>query len=116
MNTNKILSFAEENNYDNVIYAGKWCGYDVYEPLNNPPPGYSKYTPFYTGLPYMILVKGETIRMTTADESLLCLREMVLDDKYKVYLDEHEKGYLALVQSQIESGEVIIYDTPTVPT
>lgn len=43
-----------------------WQGYEVYEPVYDEANGQS----LVIGLPYVILVKGETIRLSTPDESL----------------------------------------------
>lgn len=110
MDMNRILLFAKENLSDGAMYAGKWRGYDVYEPIDNPQPGYSKYDVPATGLPYRILVKGEAIRMTSAKEAMQCLGELKLDEKYRAYLDDLERGQLELIRRRIESGEIIILD------
>lgn len=56
-----VKEFAKEQGYDDALPLGKWRGYDAYEPVFEG--GIA-----YVGPPLMILVKGETIRMSTPEE------------------------------------------------
>jgi hypothetical protein len=58
-----ILEFAKNQGYDDISYIEKWRGYDVYEPLFD----YEGVS--IVGPPLIILVKGDTIRMSTVEES-----------------------------------------------
>jgi hypothetical protein len=64
MSQEDILKFAQKQGYDNIEYVEEWRGYQVYAPIFN-----SKEM-LYIGLPYVILVKDNEIRMSTPDESL----------------------------------------------
>lgn len=70
MNKNKIVEFAKLQGYSGVEYLNKWHGYDCYEPLFSEDAEVS-----YIGLPFMIMVKGETIRMSTAEEAMQHIEE-----------------------------------------
>jgi hypothetical protein len=65
----KIKAFAREQGYDDVMYLTKWRGYDCYEPI------FKDTEVAYVGLPLMIMVQGETIRMSTVDEALAQISE-----------------------------------------
>lgn len=65
MNEKRILEFAREHGYESAEYRREWKEYSCYEPV------FSLEQPIsYIGLPLMILVKGDTIRMTTPEEAL----------------------------------------------
>jgi hypothetical protein len=70
MDEKEILKFAKQQGYDNIIYIGKWREFEVYEPL------YDFEDVSYVGLPFMILVTQDTIRMSTPEESLEQINEM----------------------------------------
>jgi len=59
----KIVDFAVEAGYDNVLYSGEWRGYHVYEPVIEG----SEIA--YVGPPLVILVQDDSIRMSTEDEA-----------------------------------------------
>ena len=59
MKMETIISFAKQQGYDNAIYLGKWKGYDAYEPV------FDGADVSFVGLPYIILAKGDTVRMST---------------------------------------------------
>ncbi|NLY32120.1 MAG: hypothetical protein GX065_04910 [Firmicutes bacterium] len=63
MKRKDIILFAKQQGYDNVLYIGKWRGYDVYEPT------FEGTGPHFVGPPLVILVKGQSIRMSTVEES-----------------------------------------------
>ena len=65
-----VVKFAKEEGYDDVIYLNKWNGYDVYEPV------FDGDEVAFVGPPLVILVKGETIRMSTVEEAYRQLDEM----------------------------------------
>ncbi len=76
-NNNSVSDYAKENNNDEeqdiiieISYIGKWRGYDVYEPM------FESEEVAFVGLPYVILVKEDEIRMSTPKESLEQLNEM----------------------------------------
>lgn len=66
MKKEKILQFAKENGYDDIIPLGKWREYDAYEPTFT---GTEDEPLSFVGPPLMILVKGEEIRMSTVEEA-----------------------------------------------
>ncbi len=66
MEARKILDFANEQGYDGIQPLGKWLEFDVYEPIFD---GNSCRRPNFIGPPLLILVRGETIRMSTAEEA-----------------------------------------------
>jgi len=59
----KIIDFAKQNGYETAKYIGKWRDYDVYEPIFN-----SDEISF-TGVPLVVLVRGEEMRMSTVEEA-----------------------------------------------
>ncbi|CAL7909873.1 hypothetical protein [Fusobacterium necrophorum] len=63
MTLNKIVEFAKNQGYDNVKFLKQWNGYSCYEPYFSD--GIS-----FTGLPLVILVKEDEIRMSTPEESM----------------------------------------------
>ncbi len=70
MNKKEILKFAKQEGYDDISYIGKWREFEVYEPL------FDFEDVSYVGLPFIILVTGDTIRMSTPEESLEHNHEM----------------------------------------
>lgn len=66
----KIIEFAKKRGYESVEYLKDWHGFRCYEPV------YRMDNPVsYIGLPLVILVKGNEIRMSTADEAMSMLEE-----------------------------------------
>lgn len=61
-----INEFAEKTGYAPVHFLGEWNGYNVYEP--------DLYTSseevIYIGTPYVILEKGEEIRVCSEEEAI----------------------------------------------
>ncbi len=55
-----VLKFAIENGYDGCDKDLPWRGYEVYSPIVN------EFA--YIGLPLVILVKGDDIRLSTDSE------------------------------------------------
>lgn len=93
-----VMDFAEKQGYESAYLVLKWKGYDVYQPV------YSDEMS-YIGLPLMILVKGEKIRMTTPDEAFEIFDimkdvddnnfvgdEYIIEDWDKEHLVERVKG------------------------
>lgn len=74
MKMEKIKTFAKEQGYDNAVYLGKWRGYDVYEPVFNGD------EVSIVGLPLIILVKGDVVRMSTVDEAFEQLNDSKNND------------------------------------
>jgi len=64
MDIKKVVEFAQEHGYETAEPLGSWQGYDIYEPV------YSKDEVSCIGLPLMIMVKGNEIRMSTTDEAI----------------------------------------------
>ena len=62
MDIEAILKFAITQGYETAEYLCKWRGYDVYEPV------FIKGEISCIGQPFMILVKGDEIRMSTEEE------------------------------------------------
>lgn len=62
----KIEAFARKKGYDGARYVGQWRGYSVYEPTIK---GATEESPAIVGIPLIILVKGENIRLSTEDEA-----------------------------------------------
>ena len=68
----RVLRFARERGYAGAGYAGKWRGYECYEPFPDGEDG-----AVYTGLPLMILVSPDgSMRMTTPQEAMERLDEI----------------------------------------
>lgn len=63
MKIEKVKAFAKKQGYDDVLSIGKWKGFDAYEPVFN------GEEPSFIGVPLLILVKGDSIRMSTVDEA-----------------------------------------------
>lgn len=69
----QIVQFAKKNGYDDVIYKGKWRQYDVYEPTID---GATPENPVYVGLPFIILVEGNKIRLSTKEEGFAYIYDL----------------------------------------
>lgn len=72
MSKEKILEFAKKNGYDDVEPLGKWREFDCYEPIFD---GTSEEEPAIVGLPLIILVNGDEIRMSTEEEAFAQMEE-----------------------------------------
>ena len=70
MTRDKIIAFAKEWGYSGAQYSGKWNGYEVYNPTYE---GATEEEPAIIGLPLIILVKGNEIRLSTPDEAFAYL-------------------------------------------
>ncbi|MEG2668870.1 MAG: hypothetical protein RR957_00220 [Oscillospiraceae bacterium] len=64
MNISEIIIFAREKGYDRVEYLKDWNGYKCYEPIME------HEDVVFIGLPLVILVKDNYIRMSTPDEAM----------------------------------------------
>lgn len=64
MNIKKIIEFAEQNGYSGAVYLNEWRGYSCYEPT------FSEEGVSHVGLPLIIMVKGDEIRMSTPEEAM----------------------------------------------
>lgn len=73
MTIDKVVSFAKENGYENVQPLKDWNGYRCYEPV------VFEDAISFTGPPLIILVKDNTIRMSTPDEAFLYLDSIIVD-------------------------------------
>ncbi len=60
----KVIEFAISQGYETALRLKNWKGFEVYEPIMK------KDEVSYTGLPLLILVKGDEIRMSTPEEAL----------------------------------------------
>ena len=74
MEIDTVISFAKQQGYDNAIYLGKWKDYDAYEPV------FDGADVSFVGLPFMILAKGDMVRMSTSEEAF----EQLYDKKGQV--------------------------------
>lgn len=63
MKLSEVKKFAIKQGYDDAVPLGKWKGYDTYEPI------FTGDEVSIIGVPLLILVKGETIRMSTIEEA-----------------------------------------------
>jgi len=63
MEIGKVKSFANEQGYNDVLYLGKWNGYDAYEPV------VGGDVVSVIGPPLIILAKDNVVRMSTVEES-----------------------------------------------
>lgn len=64
MNIKSIIEFAEQNGYSGAVYLNEWRGYSCYEPT------FFEDGVAHVGLPLIIMVKGDEIRMSTPDEAM----------------------------------------------
>lgn len=76
MDRAKILEFAKKQGYDGVEPLGQWRGYDIFEPTLDQA---SEEEPAIVGPPLMIMVQGETIRMSTEEESFEQIDDLTAD-------------------------------------
>lgn len=60
----QVNEFARKHGYEKAEYLKKWKGYRCYEPIM------SKGKISFSGLPLLILVKGDEIRMSTPEEAM----------------------------------------------
>lgn len=60
----KVIEFAISQGYETALRLKNWKGFEVYEPIMK------KDEVSFTGLPLLILVKGDEIRMSTPEEAL----------------------------------------------
>ena len=65
----EIITFAQEQGYDSAVYVRKWREYEVYEPI------FDNKRVNTVGIPLMILVGDNKIRMTTVDETFEYIKE-----------------------------------------
>lgn len=72
MRKKDIIAFAKKNGYDDVLPLGEWRGFDAYEPIIG---SATEEDPACVGPPLMILVKGDTIRMSTVEEAYAQIEE-----------------------------------------
>lgn len=63
MKIEQIKEFAKQQGYDDALSIGKWKDFDVYEPI------FSGEDTSIIGVPFMILVKDDNIRMSTIEEA-----------------------------------------------
>lgn len=77
MDISKVIDFAKSKGYETAKIGTlpKWHGYDAYEPIFD-----TKEMPCI-GLPFMILVKGEAIRMSTPDEAMAYLDDTIINEE-----------------------------------
>jgi len=70
MDKNKIIAFAKKNGYETAEKLNDWNGYECYEPIMDS----NKVSAI--GPPLLILVKGESIRMSTVEEAFQQIDDM----------------------------------------
>ena len=63
MKIEEVKAFAKKQGYDDVLYLEKWKGFDVYEPV------FDGDEPSFVGVPLVVLVKDDIIRMSTVEEA-----------------------------------------------
>lgn len=63
MEIEKVKAFAKKQGYDDVLYIGKWKEFDAYEPV------LKGEDVSFTGVPLLIFVHGDSIRMSTVEEA-----------------------------------------------
>lgn len=66
MDVHRVLEFANQQGYDGIQYLGRWQDWETYEPIFD---GTGDVSPTFIGPPLVILVRGDVIRMSTADEA-----------------------------------------------
>ena len=71
MKIEQVKEFAKQQGYDNALYLGKWKEYDAFEPV------FDGADVSFVGLPFMILAKGDTVRMSTSDEAFEQIQDTV---------------------------------------
>lgn len=71
MQDNKVIEFAKNRGYVGARHLGKWKCFDTYQPFFNE----DEDELYVTGLPLVILVKGNEIRMSTIEETFEHLRD-----------------------------------------
>lgn len=64
----RVHEFALANGYAQIQKADDWHGFEVYEPVY--------FEPTFVGLPFVILVKGNSIRLSTVEETFERLDEL----------------------------------------
>ncbi len=65
MELERAIEYAKQQGYISAEYLCEWNGYSCYEPLFS-----AEEYDCPTGLPYVVMIKGNEIRMSTAEESL----------------------------------------------
>lgn len=73
----RVTAFAKAQGYDGALPLAPWRGYEVYEPTFAGV-GMDDFLP--VGPPLVILVQGETIRMSTEEEAFQRIDERAKDD------------------------------------
>lgn len=64
MTIKDILAFGEKIGYNNLERGSDWRGFEVYQPV------YPGKDIVYAGLPFVVLVKGDEIHLSTPEEAL----------------------------------------------
>ncbi len=64
----EVEEFAKGEGFAGAEFLEKWHGYDVYRPIRNGEDDDGR--PLIIGYPYVILVNGKEIRMSTYKETL----------------------------------------------
>lgn len=70
-----IILFAKQNGYETAVKADDWNGYECYEPVMK------KNELSHIGPPLVILVKDNTIRMSTVEEAFQRIRDLPDEDE-----------------------------------
>lgn len=71
----EVIEFARKNGYETAVKAVDWNGYECYEPVMD------KDEISYIGAPLVILVKDNTIRMSTVEEAFQRIKDLPDEDE-----------------------------------
>lgn len=63
MSIDRVKDFAKKQGYDDALPLKKWNGFDVYEPIFN------SGEVSIVGVPLVILVRDDVMRMSTVEEA-----------------------------------------------
>ena len=98
MERSKVLKFANDLGYGNIGEEDHWNGYEVYQLIYNKPGDENVY---HIGLPHIVMIKGDKIRISTDTECFEYLDHVIAKDidpeeearerAYIKYLEEKDK-------------------------
>jgi hypothetical protein len=100
MKYDKVKAFAKEKGYDDALYIGKWKEYEAYEPV------FDGDDVSFVGVPLLILVKDDDIRMSTVEEAFEQLQ--AANHKAKIIAKGLYLGRERIVECFLEDGFPII--------
>ena len=58
----KVIEYAKSKGYNDIRQLESWKGYEIYEPI-------LLHEDAIIGIPFVIMVKGNNIRMSTINET-----------------------------------------------